>query len=353
MIIKVAIVDKDPRFIDRLTAIFSKNYSDKLEVYPFTDSDVALSTLEFVKPNVLILDESIKVSPTAVPADCTLAYFVTTVGVDELNGARAIYKFQRAELIYKQIAGIFADAIDDRATKLLQNFETKFLVFTSPIGGVGVSTVASACALRIASAGKSVLYLDLDECSNPGMYFRGEGNRSLGDVLHTLVHKDCNLSDLLIRDARKDHRGVSYFQESDPSSVYPELSTEDIARLLRELRVIAAYDYIVIDIPFSIFRKQMDLRERSKGIVLLTDGSEHSQRKLLRGYHAMLHDRERDGESTDSELFLLTNKYSGFPARISALSDLHDLGQIPLMSYSDTSKRLAAIASLELFDHLI
>lgn len=353
MIIKVVIIETDPRFLDRLTTVFSKNYADKIEVYPFTDPEVALSTLQFVKPNVLIADESIRIPQKSLPADCSLAYFVSSVSTDQVDGHRAICRFQRAELIYKQIMGILSEESNSATYKDVKDSETKIITFTSPSGGVGVSTTAAAFSLRIASQGHSVLYLDLDPYGCPGFYFSGDGNYTFGDILHTLVHKDGNLTELLVNASRKDPRGVSFFCHSSSSTVYPPLAPEAIARLLRELRVIATFDYIIVDIPFSIFLHQDDLRTRSSGIVLLTDATEQSQFKLTRGYFTLLQDSAAKESLCDSTLYLLTTKCNSFPARIHQLSDLQDLGQIPFIPQADNKSRLSSIATLPLFDTLI
>ncbi len=352
MVMKVAVIEKDPRFLDRLTAVFSRNYSDKLEIYPFTDPEVAISTVQFVKPHILIADESIRIPHSSLPADCALAYFVSAVGTDKVDGHRAICKFQRVELIYKQLVGILSDR-SNSAPGSSGGFETKFVTFTSPVGGVGVSTTAAAFALRLASLGHNVLYLDLDAYSCPSLYFRGEGDYTFGDVLHTLVHKDGNLTELLVHATRKDPRGVSYFCQASPSSVYPSLTPEAISRLLRELRIISAFDYIVVDIPFAKFLRQEDLWERSMGIVLLTDATEGSQLKLARGYFALLREATAKEASIDSDLFLLTNKCNAFPMGIHELSHLRELGQIPFISPSDIAGQLSSMASLPLFDALI
>ncbi len=347
MVMKVAVIEKDPRFLDRLTAVFSKNYGDKVELYPFTDPDVAISTLQFVKPHILIAEESIRLPSHALPAGCALAYFVSAVGTDQIDGHRAICKFQRAELIYKQLLGILSEEADSAPT---HGAETALLTFTSPVGGVGVSTAAAAFALRLASRGHRVLYLDLDAYSCPRLYFHGEGNYTLADVLHTLVHKDGNLTELLVHATRKDPRGVSYFCEGPADSVYPSLTPEDIARLLRELRIIAAFDYMVIDIPFFTLLEQKDLLERSRGVVLLADGTEGSQQKLVRGYYALLH--EIEAAQLQPELFLLHNKCNTFPIGDPRLSALVDLGQIPFVPGKDISGLLASVAELPVLDPL-
>lgn len=353
MAIKVAVIERDSRFLDRLTNVFSKSYSDKLELYPFTDPDVALSTLAFIKPHILIAEESVPIAPSSLPLGCALAYFVSAVGTDRVGGYRAICKFQRAELIYKQILGIVSDSGDSAAQAGRQASDSKFLVFTSPAGGVGVSTSAAAFALKAASQGKRVLYLDLDEYGCPGLYFHGEGSYSFGDVLHMLVHKDGNLTDLLSHATRKDPRGVSFFREAPDTTVYPTVSAEDISRLLRELRVLAAFDYIAVDIPFAKLLTQRELWDRAAGIVLLTDDSELGQRKLTRGYFTLLREAESRSGGMGCELFLLNSKCTGFPMRSPELSDLRELGQIPFLEGMEAGALLTAVSGLPVFDALL
>lgn len=332
MAIKVAVLAQDTRFLDRLTAVFTKNYSDRVEIYPFTELDVALSSLEFIKPELLLADEDIRVPDSTLPEDCALAYFVSSVSTDRVDGHRAVCKFQRAELICKQIV----DIVTDKA-------ESNFIVFSSPAGGVGTSTAAAAFALRLASQGRRVLYLDLDTYGCPSAFFRGEGEYTLGDVLHTLVHKDRNLTELLIHSSRTDAHGVSFFCEAAPECVYPALNTEAISKLLRELRVIAAFEYIVVDLPFCKLLRQKDLWECG-ATVLVADDTQAAQCKLARGYFALR------AEGFASVPYLLTNRCEGFAVRIPELSGLRDAGQIPVL---ESEKRLASIAALPLFDTLL
>lgn len=102
-----------------------------------------------------------------------------------------------------------------------------------------------------------------------------------------LIYKDGNLTELLDHATVKDPRGVSYFCGAPSTVVYPPMDTEAISRLLRELRIIAAFDYIVVDIPFDRFLMQEDLRDRATGTVLVTDATDGSQLKLARGYAAL------------------------------------------------------------------
>ena len=48
MKIKLAILEKDQSYLNKIVTVFSTKYSDKFEMYSFTDPSIALSTLENV-----------------------------------------------------------------------------------------------------------------------------------------------------------------------------------------------------------------------------------------------------------------------------------------------------------------
>lgn len=57
MKIKVALLDKDKEYLDRLTGVFNTKYADKLEVYSFTDEKNAIESVKEYRIDVLIAEE--------------------------------------------------------------------------------------------------------------------------------------------------------------------------------------------------------------------------------------------------------------------------------------------------------
>lgn len=350
MKLKVAIIEKDNRFLDRLTAIFTKNYAEQLEVYPFTDAEVALSTLEFMKIDVLVAEESFRISPTSLPEGCALAYLVNEVGLDFCRGQRAICKFQRAELIYKQIAGIYAEKAEKIPGQKLDAPISKTLIFTSPAGGVGVSTVAAACAQRFASQRKKVLYLNLEAFGLATSYFHGEGSGSISDVFHAIVNKNVNLSALLEQIVRRDPKGVFFIQEAPSCEEIPQLSPEDLSKLLRELRIIADYDYLIIDVDFPVQKAQVEVLCKAGSLILVYSGSDNSREKLSRGY-AFLSSVLSSVEN--SQVMLLANKQDGFSTSVLSDQEIQEIGSIPSLRSDFSHPLLPLMARLDLFDSLL
>lgn len=109
MKIKLAILEKDQSYLNRIVTAFSTKYADKFEIYSFTDHAIALATLDSSRIDVLVASDAFEIDITALPKRCGFAYFVDSLDVDTVNDQKAICKFQKADLIYKQILSIYSE----------------------------------------------------------------------------------------------------------------------------------------------------------------------------------------------------------------------------------------------------
>lgn len=54
MRIKLAILENDQNYLKRIVSVFSTKYADKLEVYSFTDRELAFQTLDKSRIDVFL-----------------------------------------------------------------------------------------------------------------------------------------------------------------------------------------------------------------------------------------------------------------------------------------------------------
>ena len=109
MKIKLALLDSDQNYLNRIVTAFNIKYADKLEIYSFTKLESAMAALEPSRIDVLVASDTFVVESSALPKRCQLAYFVESADVDSVNDQRAICKFQKADLIYRQILSIYSE----------------------------------------------------------------------------------------------------------------------------------------------------------------------------------------------------------------------------------------------------
>ena len=109
MRIKLALLEKYQSYLNRIVSVFSTKYADKFEIYSFTDQEVALSILDGAKIDVLVANDAFDIDVNALPKRCAFAYFVDATDIAMEKEQHAICKFQKAELIYKQILSVYSE----------------------------------------------------------------------------------------------------------------------------------------------------------------------------------------------------------------------------------------------------
>ena len=112
MKIKIAILDKEQTYLSRVMNSLEGKFSDKLEIYCFTDAEKALNTVVQSNIDVFFASYVYEIETHRIPERCGFAYLVDTKDVDKYNGERAVCKFQKLESFYGDIVDIFTDKND-------------------------------------------------------------------------------------------------------------------------------------------------------------------------------------------------------------------------------------------------
>ncbi len=299
MKIRVAILDKDEGYLNRIVSVFSTRYADKLELYSFTDLNVAISNLLQAKIDVFLANDIFDVDESLLPNRCGFAYFVDSPDLITVRDQRAVCKYQKADLIYKQILNIYAEHAGNVSGLKLGNDTARVILFTPVSGGAGASTSAAACSMHFAAQGKSVLYLNLEKMGSADMFFKAEGQFDMSDVIFALKNNisntsprqqknnSANLALKLESSVRQDTHGVYFFAQSKNALDMIELNSEDTIRLLKELQFSGKYHDIILDCDFSLDSETLKIWKQAHSIVWVGDGSEYSNYKLRRGYEAL------------------------------------------------------------------
>ncbi|MBO4591543.1 MAG: chromosome partitioning protein ParA, partial [Eubacterium sp.] len=282
MKIKVAVLDSDQIYLDRFVSAFSAKFADKVELYSFTNQQIAVESLANNRIDVFLASENFDIDVSKIPAKCVFAYFVDNTGIDSYNNQSAICKFQKADLIYKQFLSLYSEKAGGISSLKLDDDSTKVIIFSSPCGGVGTSTVAAACAKHFSDNGSNVLYLNLETFGSSDLFFSGEGQFDMSEVIYALKSKKTNLSMKLESCVRKDVSGVSFYTPSAVSLNMMELTNDDIIRLIEELKLTGSYNYIIVDVDFGLDKNHQKIYKLAHSVVWVSDGEEIANTKVIR-----------------------------------------------------------------------
>lgn len=352
MKIKVAILEQDQGYLNRLASVFGTKYADKFELYSFSDPSVALATLEKARIDVLVAGDAFEIDLSLLPKRCGFAYFVDSADVDTIRNQRAICKFQKADLIYKQILSIYSENAGSLSGMKLGDDSSRLIAFASPGGGVGSSSMAAACALHFAAQGKKTLYLNLEKYGSSDVFFQAEGQFDMSDIIFALKSKKANLLLKLESCVKQDEGGVYFYSGSKIALDMLELEGEDVLRLISELKLSGSYENIILDCDFSLEKEMRNILHETDAIVWVGDGSKVSNTKLVRAYQALATMEMNEDAPLTNRISLVYNKFSNKTGTTIEGIEIRNLGGAPRYEHAATEQVLRQLSAMAIFDKI-
>lgn len=353
MKIKLAILEKDTSYLNRIVSVFGTKYADKFQIYSFSDLDVAIETVESARIDVLVASTEFDVDVEKLPARCGFAYFVDSVEVDTYKEQRAVCKFQKADLIYKQILSIYSESAGSVSGLKLGDDVSKVIFFTSLGGGTGTSSMAAACAVYFASIGKKALYLNIESFGSSDVLFSAEGQFDMSDIIFALKSKKTNISLKLESCVKQDTRGVYFYSQSKLALDMLELGEEEIIHLLDELKIAGAYDYIIVDCRFDLDKKTTEILKQAHYIVWVCDGSASTNSKMTRAYNALAIREQNEDLRLLDRLCLVYNKFSNKTSQTIDELSIRNVGGAPRYEQATTEQIVNKLATMQIFSEIV
>lgn len=352
MKIRLAVLEKDRIYLSRLAAVFGGKYADKCEMHGFTDPEAALAALEGSGIDVLLASSAFDIDVNAIPKRCGFAYLVESADIDTVRDQTAISKFQMADQIYKQILMVYSDHASSIGFKM-DGDAARTILFSSVSGGVGASTMAAACARHFAAMGKKVMYLSLEKFGSADLFFQGQGQYSMSDVIFAVKGKKPNLNMKLNGYVRQDPTGVRFFSQSPVALDMLELNGEDISLLMETLKRTCDNEYIIVDADFSLDKQSLELMRQMHAVVLVGNGTNASNLKTERAYEALsIMDSSADLPLTKRMSFMY-NMVSSQGGNAIACKDLRILGGAPKYNRTEPEHLLGQLQQLDIFDKIL
>lgn len=350
MKIKLAILDSDVNYLSRLTSAFESKYTEKLEVYFFTNKDIAISSLSESRIDMFVASETFEIDNSKIPGRCGFAYFVSSADIDTLRNEKAICKFQKVDMIYKQILSVYSETIEGgTGFKFGSEAGTRIITFTSASGGTGASSSAAACAKSLAAANKKVLYLNLEDFGDPDVFFSGEGQANLSDVIYALKGKKPSVVLKLESFVKEDVSGVFFYSGVKSAIDLMELKNEDLDFLLENIKKTGSYDFVVFDVNFSFDSLFINLYKQSDVVVFVSDGSEIANRKFIKTYNALEVYEQMKDISLLQKAALMYNKFSNKTGSVIENISIRTIGGVGKFEHATTSQVVEQLSKNDVF----
>lgn len=281
MRIKVAFLEMDSKYLNKVVSALNEKFSNHGEASSFTNPKYLIEYLNENRNAVVLAKEGLPIDFSKIPSETSFAYLVEAYGVAECNGQKAICKYQKVSDLYKDILNVFSEKESNNYRLQGKKESENVIVFTSPKGGTGCTTTACAYALRKAREGKKVFYLNLEELGTVWMNFTADGKYTMSDVLFTVKSKKANISIKLEMYLQVDKSGVEFFDSCrNPYDIF-SMKEENLKTIFEEYLFTKDYDYIVIDTNF-VMRDSFKLliTQYATKVICLGNGSANANEKI-------------------------------------------------------------------------
>ena len=356
MKIKVGLLDSDATYLKRMTIAFTSRFPDKVEVYSFTKPDIAIEEANDRNLDVFLFSTEYQIDTSKLPPKCGFAYLVDAQDVDRIDDIMTVSKYQKAELIYKKILSIYSEKANNISKTLLsEKGHTKITYFTSVSGGCGTTTVASATAKRLAKYGRKVLYLNLEDIPSTDVFFQGEGEETMSDIIYALKSKKMNLGLKIESCLRHDEHGVNFFAASRIALDVCELSNENIISLIKEIQLSDNFDNVIIDGKFSLGKEKYMILDDCADCVFVCDGSQTSIAKFNNAYKCMeIMDNQYGGNVVD-KISIIYNRFSSNVKVANTIENenIRTIGGIGRIEGAETKELVEQIMEKTFLDQLM
>lgn len=310
MKVKLALLDQDRGFLEKVSVNLQIKYGDKLELYTFTDAEAAVETVRKKRIDVLMATPYHDISFADIPERCGFAYLCEAGNVEEIRGRKAICKYQKIDSFYKQVLDIYSDCRDDIAYSSSSDENGRLVIFTSPCGGVGTSSMAAAYAMWLAENKQQALYLNLEAFGSSDVFFRDTERSNIGEVIYSSKGKKGNLPIKIKSCVKKDTGGVAFFSPPKVALDMLTLTSQEIRDLVGEIQRYGEYQTIVVDVDFRLDRYFLEMLYRASVVVWVSDGSESANEKIRRAYSSLRILEEEYDLCVSDDIRLIYNRFS-------------------------------------------
>lgn len=346
---KVAIVDTDQIYLTRFSKTFGNKYADKIDVFSFSSWEAYENSEEKNRFDMLMIAEGV-VDIKNLTEKTPIAVLVGQNDIDTVDGNTAICKYQKHEIIVKQILEFCLEGEEVRFTKrnVLGN-TTKVIYVTSATGGTGTTTMAISLAKYLTQKGKKVLYLSFEKNPATDLFLHAQGESSFSDVIYLIKSKKNNLISRIENIIQRDESGVFFIPPCRTVFDINELSVNEIKPLLQELCTVGSYEAIIIDSLLDFNEAGFFSCDYADQILLVANGTKIDSQKL-RQLHAAFNiwDKERNSRFI-SKTHLIYNCYGSKSLQATDI-DFKVLGTAPKLEGTNEQQIVDYISDMNLFE---
>ena len=313
--LRLGVLDDDKIFVSRFEKIIRNFYDDKITFLDFPGIKKAQIAAREKLIDIFLIDRE-RVSETIVSnieKNCAVVvltddpdysdpFFITACKYQSADKWSALF----SELCGNGCADLGGGTADTQKPK-----KSAFYLFASASGGVGTTSAAAAFCCFLAGRGKPPLYLSGEAFPSTKRCFSGKGAGSFDEVLSSLKRKRTELPAAIKKVVSVDSKtGIYFFNPGKSAAEVFSLSGEEYVEICDAVLNSGIAEAVVLDMTFDATENIVLPLINADKIVLVTNGTENANDKLLRFAEVVPEICSFSSEKFNEKTYLLYNNFS-------------------------------------------
>ncbi|MCM1122689.1 MAG: hypothetical protein NC416_08900 [Eubacterium sp.] len=309
MWMRLLVCTKDVTYAKRLSALFEREYGEKMEISVFSDPQYLMESEKCRTADVVLFGGEFEQEAVTVSRNMSWVWAVLSELLygNEEEAVVRFPKYQRADDLYKAILDLYAKGGRVRRSASLNKDGKGCRVYTflSAGGGVGTTSVARAYAGKCALYEK-VLYLDM-RMSEIG-WNHEETEHGMDEILVALKSRRDILPIKLMSAVTVTRQKVSVYAPCKEPIHLLEVTGEDAARLIHTVRGLGEYDKVVLDAGNNFSERELSMIRQADSLVYVAEDTETARQKYEKLCSILQSLEQREGNQILRKMMLFRNK---------------------------------------------
>ena len=235
---KIVLVDNDENYLDPLVLKFVQEYEDKVELEVITESQYMKDYFSTPKQiDILVINESL-FNNDVKKHNIKNVFLLTEYNTEERY---KIYKYSSVNFVFNKIT-----AVSNINQLLIKENNTSVIMFYSPIGGIGNTTIALGVCKSLYQNYKKVLYINTETVQSFTCLLDKPNNFFISQELENLIREKSpeiiNKIEFAI-----GNNGFDYLLPFKQSISSLGIGENSLNYLIQVIKNSKKYDYIVVD----------------------------------------------------------------------------------------------------------
>ncbi|MGG1550694.1 AAA family ATPase [Paenibacillus ferrarius] len=270
--ISLFFVDDDAVYAQRLAAYLrTSEFAGRIQLKLYSDLSLLLRELdkETYTEGILLFSESFY--PELAHRTLRLSKVVLSQAI--ANSSRAeeklpfLFRYQSLEQLFSHLLALYA--VKQESDGFFLGRKTQVISVYASSGGSGKSILAVHLAKQLASRGKRVFYLSLENVSPASRWLSGETGQ-LSRLMYYLKQAPKSLGPKLQLLKSHDARfRIDYLTPDEQAGEMQQMQPEHVQKLVEAIRELDAYDTLILDLASSLHPRIVAALELSHEVIWL------------------------------------------------------------------------------------